>query len=635
MLRFENESLLWLLAIIPFMVLGYVLLHYSTQKSLKKYTNSTSLIQKLLPNQSRGMRHVKFTFLMLTLASLIVALANPQVGTSLEKGTRKGVDIMVCMDVSNSMLAQDYSPNRIEASKMAMNRFIDQLKGDRIGLIVFAGKAFVQLPITSDYAAAKMFINNVSPEMMAQQGTDMAAAIDLAVVSMLPETENGHLDANKLSQLQSKVMILVSDGEDHFEEAVEMARTAHELGIIIHTIGIGSTRGEPIPYRNDFMKDDEGNTVITKLNEQILKDVATAAGGVFVHATNANVGFEMILEKIDNMHKVDLQEVTFAKYESRYYYPLALALLLLLVETLLFVQQPKWKKWIRNMRNNLTMRKTSVVILLLMASATLQAQTLEEITAMRKGNSEYAAAEKLRTEAMQLLESDKETAQREANVKMNEASKKYQSAEKYYRKATEHTKNYTEAQYNLANTLYRQKKYEEAVELYKQLGGNQDLDKDSRAYAYHNLGNSFMKEEKYEESIDSYKNALKLDPTSKDTKYNLEYAKQKLIQQQQQQQQQNQDQKEDQEKQDQQQDKNQEQKDQQDQEQKEDQQKQQDKKEEKSPEQQKKEQQQQQQKEKDDKRQLDALQQNERQTQRKIQEKQMGTPVKGKQKKQW
>jgi Ca-activated chloride channel family protein len=260
---------------------------------------------------------------------------------------------MIALDISNSMLAEDIQPNRLEASKMALSRFIDQLKGDRIGLVVFAGKSFVQLPITNDYAAAKMFVNYVDPKLMSEQGTDIAMAIDLAAVSMLPETKNGNSDLNRISQLSSKVILVVSDGEDHFPEAVAMAAQVRRLGITVHTIGIGDVRGAPIPERkgsNSFKKDLEGNTVITRLNEDILKDIAVAGGGVYVHASNANMGFEAILDKINDMNKIDLKEVTFSRYESKYQYPLALGLIFLLIELIWFSTRSRWKELLQFFR---------------------------------------------------------------------------------------------------------------------------------------------------------------------------------------------------------------------------------------------------------------------------------------------
>jgi len=342
MFKFENENYLYGLIVIPFFILGYLLLNYVAKKRWRKFGDET-LMNRLMPLRSFPMQTVKFSLLMAALVCFILALANPQVGSTLEKGTRKGVDVMIALDISNSMLAEDIQPNRLEASKMALSRFIDQLKGDRIGLVVFAGKSFVQLPITSDYAAAKMFVNYVNPRLMNEQGTDIAAAIDLAAVSMLPETKDGNLEVSRISQLHSKVILVVSDGEDHFPEAVDMAAQVRKLGITVHTIGIGDVRGVPIPDgKRGFRKDLEGNTVITRLNEQTLKEIATAGGGIYVHASNANMGFETILDKINNMNKVDLKEVTFSRYESKYQYPLALGLIFLFVGVIWFMVKPRW-----------------------------------------------------------------------------------------------------------------------------------------------------------------------------------------------------------------------------------------------------------------------------------------------------
>ncbi|MCL1969644.1 MAG: VWA domain-containing protein [Bacteroidetes bacterium] len=344
MFRFENENYLYGLLIIPFFVAGYILLYYVAKKRWRQFGDEV-LINRLMPLRSFSTQTVKFSLLMVALACFIFALANPQVGSALEKGMRKGVDIMIAMDISNSMLAEDIQPNRLEASKIAISRFIDQLKGDRIGLVVFAGKSFVQLPITSDYAAAKMFVNYVNPKLIDTQGTDIAAAIDLASVSMLPELKDGNADLNKISQLNSKVILVVSDGEDHFPEAVEMAAQARKLGITIHTIGIGDVRGVPIPDgRTGYKKDLEGNTVITRLNEEVLKEIAATGGGIYVHASNANMGFETILDKINSMNKVDLQEITFSRYESKFQYPLALGLFFLLLEILWFSVKSRWRE---------------------------------------------------------------------------------------------------------------------------------------------------------------------------------------------------------------------------------------------------------------------------------------------------
>jgi Ca-activated chloride channel family protein len=388
MFRFENENYLYGLIIIPVLIAIYIFLQIRAKKKLAGY-GDLNLLDKLMPERSLPMQHIKFSLLRAALACMILAIANPQVGSSLEKGTRKGVDIMICFDVSNSMLAEDIQPSRLEASKMAMARFIDKLEGDRIGLVVFAGKSFVQLHITSDYAAAKMFINNISTRMINEQGTDIASALDLAAVSMLPE--EGDLRNNEeLKKMTSKVMIVVSDGEDHFAEASDIAKKVKELGITIHTIGIGSTRGEPIPVKGGngtvkYKEDKEGNTIITRLNEAALRDIASAGGGVYVHADNANMGFDAILDKINLMTKVDLAEITFSKYDSKFQIPLSFALILLVIEALLFAVKPKWIDWFKEKQNRYIMKSSLLVIFVFLSINTMQAQTKAELSAIRKG----------------------------------------------------------------------------------------------------------------------------------------------------------------------------------------------------------------------------------------------------------
>jgi tetratricopeptide (TPR) repeat protein len=631
MFRFENELYLYGLFMIPVFVTFYVFYFYTRKKRWKKF-GDPSLVAQLMPKKSAPMQHIKFGFTMSALIAFIFALANPQVGSSLEKGKRKGVDVMICMDISNSMLCQDFQPNRLEASKMAITHYIDQLKGDRIGLVIFAGTAFVQLPITGDYAAAKMFVNYVKPEQITTQGTDIAAAIDLAAVSMIPEDKDGGKELSKISKLNSKVIVVVSDGEDHFQDAVELAKKVKDLGIIVHTIGIGSTRGEPIPTtdgygNNNFKKDAEGNTVISRLNENILKNIAQAGGGTYVHATNANLGFEAIADKINQMQKVNLNEVTFTKYDSKFQIPLLIGILLLLIEALLFGVKPKWKNMLQRFQSLFVMKKTIMLLLLISGFSLLQAQTLEEISSLRKGNNEYEQAEKIRQEAMNYLNKGGQVNERLAQEQLKKASVLYQKSENNFRNAMTTTKEYSVAQYNLANALYRQEKYEEAEKQYNSLAENAKVDKKTRAKSYHNMGNSFLKQEKYKESIDAYKNALKLNPNDQETKYNLEYAKKKLQQQQQQQQQNKDQQNKDQQNKNQQnkdqQNKNQQNKDQQNKDQQNKNQQNKDQQGDQHKDKQKENGEQksaaQKQKEQEDKRQLDALQQIEKNTQQQLQ----------------
>jgi Ca-activated chloride channel family protein len=655
MFRFEYEYVLYALIIIPVLIGLYSYLQYHRRKKMESFGDS-ELTRRLSAEDVPAMHHLKFSLFLLGLICLIFALANPQVGSSLEKGTRKGVDIMICMDISNSMLAEDIQPNRLEASKMALSRFIDKLQGDRIGLVVFAGKAFVQLPITSDYAAAKMFINIVKPSLISEQGTNIADALDLATVSMLPE--DGKIQQKQLSDLTSKVILVVSDGEDHNDESIEMAQEVHKLGITIHTIGIGNTLGEPIPLRDKygnptFKKDRDGNTVMTRLNEEVLQDIAHAGGGTYVHASNANMGFETILNKINAMNKTDIQEVTFTRYDSKFQIPLILSLLFFLIEALLFTTPSKLKQLLQKMQSQVKGKTALVILALMVVIPAAQAQTKAELSAIRKGNEQFKTAEQFRKDAMDLMAKGGEVNKRNADEKMKKASEQYQQAEINYRKAMETTHNYDKANYNLGNSLYRQERYEEAGKAYESVANNKSSSNDLRERAYHNMGNSLLKQEKYKESIDAYKNALKLNPKDMDSKYNLEYARKKMMQQMQQQQQnqQNQDQNQDQNQQQQQGGQGQQdQKDQQnqngnqgqqnqDKDQNKDQQNQQQQGQDKQDQQDKQQQQQQsaadRQRQQDNKRQLDALQQNERNTQQKVSKQQMQGGNKTHQEKDW
>ena len=653
MFRFEYEYVLYALIVIPILVGIYIYLQYNRKKKMEAY-GAGELTRRLSAEDAPTMHHIKFSIFLLGLTCLIFALANPQVGSSLEKGTRKGVDIMICMDISNSMLAEDIQPNRLEASKMALSRFIDKLQGDRIGLVVFAGKAFVQLPITSDYAAAKMFINIVKPSLIGEQGTDIAAALDLATVSMLPE--EGKTQQKQLSDLTSKVILVVSDGEDHFPESIEMAQEVHKLGITIHTIGIGNTLGEPIPMRDKYgnptyKKDRDGNTVMTRLNEEVLQDIARAGGGTYVHASNANMGFETIMNKINAMNKTDIQEVTFTRYDSKFQIPLILSLLFFMIEILLFTTPSKIKQLLSKMQQQFKGKTALLCIVLLMIVPAMQAQTKAELSAIRKGNEQFKTAEQFRKDAMELMAKGGEVNKRNADEKMKKASENYQQAEINYRKAMETTHNYDKANYNLGNSLYRQERYEEAGKAFESVANNKSSSKDLRERAYHNYGNSLLKQEKYKESIDAYKEALKLNPKDMDTKYNLEYARKKMMQQMQQQQQnQNQDQNQDQNQQQQQggqgqQDQNKDQQQngqgQQNQDQNQDKDKQNQGQQQGQDKQEQKDKQQQQQsaadrqRQQDNKRQLDALQQNERNTQQKVNQQQMQGGNKTHQEKDW
>lgn len=646
MFCFEKSYLLYALLLIPVGLAVYLLLHYRQRRKIAAY-GDVRLLKGLVPDLSYRMKHLKFALCCLIYACLVIAWANPQKGEGVEKGKRRGVDIMFCVDVSNSMLAQDYSPNRLTAVKQGLLSTVDRLHGDRIGLVLFAGRSFVQLPITSDYAAAKMFISNISTRSVSEQGTDLAGAIDKAAVSMLPSPDA----TQQVSDNVSKVMVVISDGEDHASDAVEMAKMAASKGIRIYTVGIGSKEGEPIPESNagviTYKKDNEGNTVITRLNEPLLMEVASAGRGNYIYASNALAGFDKLYEVLDGLEKSDIEDVVYSRYNTVFYIPLAFALFFLCLELLLMNKKMiRWSelKWLN---------KKIVVLSLLMlfAGAAVQAQNSSELKSLRQGNRNYWDALKLENSAKKSASEKGDLKQREAEENMSKAREKYSEAMVNYLKSNESQSDYYKSIFNLGDALYKQGSYDSAAKKFEKVSQMNNLDDKTRAKAYHNLGNSLMNQKKYGEAVDAYKKSLKLNPKDMDTKYNLEYAKKKLAvqQQQQQNQQQNQDNKDQNGQQQQQQqgqgndNKNQNKQQQQgennkDQQQNQQQQQQNQQQQQQNQQDRKQEQQRQQmqaQQNKEDRRQLEALQQNERRTQEKVRnaEVSQGRPVR--QEKDW
>ena len=278
-----------------------------------------------MPNVSRSLPVVKFVLYTMAMISLLIGLANLQFGTKLEEVKREGIDLMICLDVSNSMLAEDLSPNRLERSKRAIYQLIEKLHNDRLGIIVFAGQAYVQLPITTDYSSAKLFLETIGTDIVPTQGTSIGSAINLAMESF--DFENG----------TSKSIIVITDGENHEDDAKTAAIEATDKEVTVHTIGMGSEKGGPIPvYKNgaqiDFRKDNQGNTVVTKLNEQMLKEIATAGNGSYVRASNANAGLGIVMDEIDKMEKKEFGSKSFKDYEDRFQIFLIIALLLIVLE---------------------------------------------------------------------------------------------------------------------------------------------------------------------------------------------------------------------------------------------------------------------------------------------------------------
>lgn len=326
-LRFERPELAWLLAIGPLLFLIFALMTRAKNKRLDQFSDQ-GLLGYMVSDLSGFNTTTKYIMWRLAAAFLTVALINPQLGSKMTEAKIQGIEVMLAVDVSNSMRAEDLKPNRITLARRAIERFVDKLRGDRIGIVVFAGEAFIQLPITNDYGAAKLFLNSVDPDVVPTQGTAIGAAIELAV------------DGFDFTSPAQKAVIIISDGENHEDDAVGAATEAAARGVKVYTIGIGSTKGSPIPEfrgntKTGFRKDREGNTVITRLNEDMLKDISAAGGGSYIRASNAEVGLNTLLEELNELEKTDMGSVSFAEYEDRFQVFLVLALLCLLIEAIL------------------------------------------------------------------------------------------------------------------------------------------------------------------------------------------------------------------------------------------------------------------------------------------------------------
>jgi Ca-activated chloride channel homolog len=338
MLRFAHTYYFFGLLAIPVFLALFWLLRRWKKQSLARF-GQPEIVQKLMPETSGSRLTWKFILLMLAYSSLVIALADPQTGSKLEKIKRRGVDLVIALDVSNSMLAQDIKPNRIERAKQAISKLIDNLENDRIGLIVFAGKAYTQMPITTDYAAAKLFLGTINPGMVPVQGTAIGEAIDQAMESF---------GTNK----QSKAIIIITDGENHEDDAVAKAREAAVKGIAIYTIGMGLPEGGPIPIYNGglqigYKKDRDGATIITRLDEKMLLDIAVAGKGIYVRANNSQAGLKKVFDQINKMQKNEYDSKVFSDYEDRFQIFLIISLLFLFSEIFIFERKGKWAERFR------------------------------------------------------------------------------------------------------------------------------------------------------------------------------------------------------------------------------------------------------------------------------------------------
>jgi len=334
MFRFEHADFLWALTLIPVIAVVFVWMMVWKKRALQRF-GDWAIIKRLLPGLSDGRVIFKFILFLIGYLFLIIGISNPQIGSKLIEGERKGIDIMIALDVSNSMLAEDIKPNRLEMSKQAISKLIDNLGTDRIGIIIFAGNAYVQLPITTDYAAAKMFLSTISTRVVPTQGTAIGQAIGLAVKSFDDETH-------------SRAIIIITDGENHEDDALGAAKDASEKEIKVYTIGMGLPEGAPIPELNQYQrmvgykKDNQGSTIVTKLDESMLQQIASAGKGVYVRANNTQAGVKTVYDEINKLEKTEFESRMFSDYEDRFQYFIALSLFFFLIELLIFERKSKW-----------------------------------------------------------------------------------------------------------------------------------------------------------------------------------------------------------------------------------------------------------------------------------------------------
>ena len=336
MYQLEEKIWFWLLLLIPIILVLFLILQIWKQKIQNKFSDK-KLLKKLSPNRSLIKSLLKICLLCLAIGCLVIALVNPKIGTKLETIKREGVDIVFAVDVSKSMLAEDIAPNRLEKSKQLVTQIINNLASDRIGIIAYAGKAFPQLPITTDYASAKMFLQNMNTDMLSSQGTAIDEAIDLAKTYFDDEEQT------------NRVLIIISDGEDHGDRAVEAAEEANEEGIKIFTIGVGNTKGGPIPIKRDgivlnYKKDSEGETVITKLDEVTLQNIANKANGAYINGENTNEVVEQIRDILNKMDKQEFESKQIAEFKDQFQWFLGFAFFFLFIDIFLLDRKTEWLK---------------------------------------------------------------------------------------------------------------------------------------------------------------------------------------------------------------------------------------------------------------------------------------------------
>ena len=471
MFRFASPQYLYLLLVLVALAAIHYYIIYKKKRQVKRF-GDPELTRQLFLGVSRWRPEVKFWITMLALASFIVALARPQFGTRLDTRERMGIEAIIALDVSNSMLAEDVKPNRLEKAKMMVSNMVDGMRDDKIGLIVFAGQAFVQLPITSDYVSAKMFLETISPSMISVQGTDIAEAINLSMRSFTQQEDI------------SRAIFVITDGEDNEAKGVEAAKQAAAKGIRVYVLGIGNPGGAPIPIpgTGQYIIDDEGNTVISKLSEEMCREIATAGGGSYIYVDNSSSAQKKLSEQVDRLAKAKMESQIYSEYDEQFQGFILIGLLLLLLDVFLLERESK-STWLSNLFHR--GRSVSTICLLFFSLAAFSQTDRDYI---RRGN-------RLMRDSV------------------------YDKAQVEYQKAIERDNTNPISHFNLGNALLYQNKAEDAMKEYE-TAARLEKDKMRLAQIYHNMGVVLQSAKQFDKAVACYRNSLRNDPTNNETRYN-------------------------------------------------------------------------------------------------------------------
>ena len=471
MFRFASPQYLYLLLVLVALAAIHYYIIYKKKRQVKRF-GDPELTKQLFLGVSRWRPEVKFWITMLALASFIVALARPQFGTRLDTRERMGIEAIIALDVSNSMLAEDVKPNRLEKAKMMVSNMVDGMRDDKIGLIVFAGQAFVQLPITSDYVSAKMFLETISPAMMSVQGTDIAEAINLSMRSFTQQED------------VSRAIFVITDGEDNEARGVEAAKQAAAKGVRVYVLGIGNPGGAPIPIpgTGQYIIDDEGNTVVSRLSEEMCREIATAGGGSYIYVDNSSSAQKKLSEQVDRLAKAKMESQIYSEYDEQFQGFVLIGILLLLLDVFLLERESK-STWLSNLFRR---GRPAAALFLLIFSMTAMAQTDRDY--IRRGN-------RLMRDSV------------------------YDKAQVEYQKAIEKDNTNPISHFNLGNALLYQNKAEDAMKEYE-TAARLEKDKTRLAQIYHNMGVVLQSAKQFDKAVACYRNSLRNDPTNDETRYN-------------------------------------------------------------------------------------------------------------------